>query len=173
MSQWDFTAPFEGVVPHLYLDTRGNPTCGVGFMIASEAELVRLPWWPNAQEAIADFRLLKTVTGDLNHPASSYQRLVRARLREDGMRAVFDAKIAALRKALEPGWQLSHWPESVQIALMDMGYNLGVVGLAKFRRLHLACFARNWRIAADECHRGVVQTARNEATRGLFLSAIE
>lgn len=178
MDQWSFTAPFEGIVPHLYLDSGGLLTCGVGFLVEDERELRRLPWSPNVQAAVADARAVKDTLhvepGQLWHAraASAYRPLCSARLSEASMHAIFADKVLAFRRAIDPAWKLTNWPEPVQLALVDMAYNLGVGGLNKYRRLQMAVFARQWHVAADECARRGIQAARNEATRRLFLSAV-
>lgn len=167
--QWDFTAPFEGIVPHLYLDTRGNVTCGVGFLVSDEATLVRLPWWPSIPDAIADYH--HVCTAEKGHAASFYKPMCKARLTEFDMRRLFDLHVTAFRKQMDPTWRLRQWPECVQIALVDMAFNLGVGGLAKFHKLQVAVFARQWAAASAECHRNGIGDARNEATKQLFLQA--
>lgn len=171
MDQWSFTSQFEGVVPHLYLDTRGNMTCGVGFLVKSEAELVRLPWSPSAQAALMDWQLVARAAP--GKPASFYRPLCKARLNEIDMRRMFDLHVTAFRKQIDPAWHLNNWPECVQIALVDMAFNLGAAGLAKYRKLQAAVFARQWSVAANECARGGIGDARNEATRQLFLGALQ
>ncbi len=170
-SQWDFTAPFEGIVPHLYLDTRGNVTCGVGFLVANEAELVRLPWTPNVQAARADY--LNVRAAEPGKPASFYKPLCKARLLEMDMRRMFDLHVTAFRKQIDPAWHLNNWPECAQVALVDMAFNLGAGGLAKYRKLQVAIFARQWAVAAAECNRNGIGAARNVATKKLFLAAID
>jgi GH24 family phage-related lysozyme (muramidase) len=167
--QWSFTAVHEGVVPHLYLDTRGNPTCGVGFLVPDEATLVRLPWRPNVQAAITDYHNVRAAAP--GHAASFYRQFCACRLTEPDMRRLFDEHVKVFRKALEPAWHLASCPEPVQVALVDMAFNLGVGGLAKYRKLQAAVFAKQWVAAASECSRGGIGAARNEATRQLFLSA--
>lgn len=169
--QWAFTAPFEGIVPHLYLDTRGNPTCGVGFLVTGNVELSRMPWSPDVQAAQADLQLVLEEPPGL--PAHRYARLCKARLSELAMRTIFDRKVAEMRRAMTREWHLSTLPESVQLALVDMAYNMGAYALSKFAKLRAACVARDWRAAAAECSRKGVQDARNDATRGLFLAAVD
>lgn len=168
MDQWSFTAVFEGIIPHLYLDTRGNPTCGVGFLVVNEFELRKLPWSPDSQAATADYQLVRAAP--FGRPAPYYARFCKARLPEPAMRQIFDVKIAELRKQLF-GWHLERCPERVQIALLDMTYNLGVAGLNKFAKLRRAVDFRDWPTAAAECRRNGVQQARNMATTELFLRA--
>ena len=169
MDQWSFTAPHEGIVPHLYLDTRGNPTCGVGFLVPDEKALVKLPWQPNVQAALADYWAVKRAQP--GRVASAYRPLCKARLTEADMRALFDEHVRSFRKQMDPTWKLALHPEPVQIALTDMAFNLGVGGLNKYRKLHTAVFAQQWRVAAAECSRRGIGQARNDATRALFLSA--
>lgn len=171
MDQWSFTSPFEGAVPHLYLDTRGNVTAGVGFLVFDEATLGRLPWRPSVQDAIADFHHVRIA--EKGHAASFYKPMCKARLNEIDMRRLFDLHVTAFRKQIDPAWHLNNWPECAQIALVDMAFNLGAGGLAKYRKLHVAVFARQWAVAAAECTRNGVGVARNEATRQLFLQALD
>lgn len=163
--QWDFTAPFEGIVPHLYLDTRGNVTCGVGFLIADDAALRRFPWSPSTQSAVADYRLvLEAAPG---RPARWYAQFCVARLSEAAMRQAFNNRVVWFRRALAD-WHLERQPEAVQIALIDMAYNLGVAGLTRFKRLRAAVDAQDWDSAALESSRLGVQSARNIATARLM-----
>jgi len=167
--QWAFTVRWEGVVPHLYLDTVGIPTCGVGFSVPTEAELVKLPWSPSVETAIEDYRRVRMQPKGL--AASSYEPFCNARLSMEAMQMVFDEKIEAVREQLQDDWQLDMQPVPVQIALVDMAYNLGVAGLGKFVKLKAAVARRDWVTAAAESSRRGVQQPRNDATRELFLAA--
>jgi len=169
LDQWAFTVRWEGVVPHLYLDTVGIPTCGVGFSVPTEAELVKLPWTPSVQTAVEDYnRVRKQPKGQA---ASAYEPFCNARLSTEAMHRVFDEKIEAIERQLQDDWQLAMQPAAVQIALVDMAYNLGVAGLGKFVKLKAAVARRDWVTAAAESSRRGVQQPRNDATRELFLAA--
>jgi GH24 family phage-related lysozyme (muramidase) len=102
--------------------------------------------------------------------ASAYEPFCQARLSADAMRSVFAQKVEALRSQMDD-WQLGSQPIPVQIALVDMAYNLGLAGLAKFVKLKAAVARGDWLTAADECARRGVQQPRNAATRELFLAA--
>lgn len=170
IDQYAFTAPFEGVVPHLYLDSLGFATCGVGFLVDSERALLELPWSPSTQAARADWALVKAAPR--GHVASFYKQYCKAWLKEPAMRAVFQAKVDGMRRAMQPVWRLTLLPEPAQLALVDMAYNLGVSGLSKFHKLQAAVLVRDWHTAAAECMRNGVQPARNAATAQLFTSLI-
>jgi GH24 family phage-related lysozyme (muramidase) len=169
LDQWAFTSRWEGVVPHMYLDTAGIVTCGVGFALRDETAVALLPWTPDVLTAIDDFRILSVKPSGL--PAALYKRHCRAELSGAAIREVFELKIADVRRRLEAHWQLSMQPVPVQLALVDMAYNLGVAGLTKFERLHDAVQSRDWITAANECSRRGIQAPRNEATIELFLVA--
>lgn len=179
--QWSFTSPFESVVPHLYKDSLGFITCGVGFLVTDEQSLGRFPWQPNTQAAIADYRLVKAepferkgTDGKMRpQPARHYMQLCKARLSELGMRAVFAVKVAEMQRAITQDWKLAQCPEAARIALIDMAFNLGPRGLNEFAKLHRAVINGDWATAAKECHRAPpVSEARNEATAFLFRSLL-
>ena len=168
-AQYDFTVRHEGVVNHLYIDTRGLITCGIGFLVKDQAALSKFQWSPNLQEAQADWILLQ------EQPAGKlptfYRKICHARLSEDSMRQFFQNEVIAVRKALQRDWNLSRLPPSVQVALTDAAFNLGVAGLSKYRKLRTACNSRDWATAAKECHRNGVSDARNQETAELYLQA--
>lgn len=172
MDQWSFTAPFEGIIPHIYLDSEGLPTCGVGFLIATEAACAKLPWLPSRQAALADYQQVKSQPKGF--AAGHYRAFCKAHLSEDVMRPIFNDKVVAFRKELQrTGWQLERLPDAAQIAVVDLAYNMGVARLNKgFVNFRAAINARDWVRAAAECRRRKpVSDERNEATRKLLLSA--
>jgi GH24 family phage-related lysozyme (muramidase) len=177
-TQWDFTAPHEGVVPHLYLDSRGLPTCGVGFLIPNAAALQRLQWSPSCE--LADYQTLIQIARDntddffRSHTADFYRNCTSARLSDAAMRAEFDQKVTDIQQLLARlGWQLDRQPAIAQLAIVDMAYNLGVGRLAKFDKFRKAVAARAWNIAADESSRIGVSAARNAATAAAFRSCVQ
>jgi len=180
-SQWDFTAPFEGVVPHLYLDTAGLVTAGVGFMLPDLASARRMPWVPS-RDLDLDWRTMEHL--EPGKPVAFYRPHTRARLPEPYMRAEFAVRMNALERQLWPLFPWLQLPPAARVALLDMGYNLGPGRLAKFARLRAEVALavnepRHWRGAAAECTRTAINAktgqrvevnpARNEATRQLFL----
>jgi GH24 family phage-related lysozyme (muramidase) len=185
MDQWSFTAPFEGKIPHIYKDHRGFLTVGVGFLLPDIASLKNYAWTPNLSEAQADFLTVKDLFGV--HTAEYYRKFTRARMSEDLMRETFDRKVLEFRKQIQGRWNLNNQPAPVQIALVDMAFQLGAgrlaytdgagvrhkaTGLAGYGNLFTAVMARDWTTAAKESFRKDAQPARNEATKALFLSVV-
>ena len=75
---------------------------------------------------------------------------------------------AQLRQKI-PNWD--ELPPTVQEALFDMGFNLGIGGLLEFKRLLAAVAAADWTTAAAESHRMGISDERNQETANLFLQA--
>ena len=185
LDQWAFTSPHEGVIPHLYLDSRGNVTAGVGFLIPDEAALRRLPWYPNVQTALVDYSRVRAA--ETGHVALWYRKLTIARLRAEDMRRLFEDHVLEFRKAaVRAGWRLERYPLPAQIAIVDMAFNLGVgtpmsailpagqkrKGLGAYKELFAAVEAGDWSKAARECKRGGIGQARNDATAAQFLACV-
>lgn len=168
--QFAFTAPFEGVVPHLYLDTAGLVTGGVGFMFPELADAQRLPWEPSRALEL-DWAIVRTLAP--GRAPDFYRRQTTARLPEPAMRAEFARRLAAFEAQVMrslPAWRT--YPEPARIALLDMAYNLGGNFLVKWPHLQTAALSRDWARCAAESHRNGIQAARNDATRALFQKCV-
>lgn len=165
---WAFTAPFEGVVPHQYLDTRRIITAGVGFALPTERSVATLAW-DDLEVALVDWRLLQQSSRPAGMRASYYRSVTRATLPEAAMRSAFESRVADFRAAMRDDWRLDALLAPAQLALVDMAYNLGVAGLRRYEDLRAAVRAGDWQTAASECHRRGVQIKRNAATAELFL----
>lgn len=57
-SQYSLTEPYEGTVVHLYLDTLGLVTCGIGFLVPNKFALQTYAWTPELIDAEADYLVL-------------------------------------------------------------------------------------------------------------------
>jgi GH24 family phage-related lysozyme (muramidase) len=169
---------WEGTLPHMYLDTAGLVTVGVGHMIPDSeaarglnfvvradgsaatpdqiaAEHVRIS---QQQKGLVAQRYLPFTTLDM--PDSAIQDLLSADIAyvEAGVRSKFTG--------------YDDYPEPAQDALLDMAFNLGVDGLAgHFPRLRAAAEVRDWATCAAQCHRAGISEERNEKTQALFESA--
>ena len=171
LTQWAFTSRFEGVIPHLYKDSKGYMTCGVGFLVPTETDCLRLPWSPNVEAALADYRQVQSQPK--GYVAGHYRAFCKAYLKPDIMRQLFDVKVDGFRRQLRrAGWRLERYPEPVVIALVDIVFNTGITGINAFVNLRAAVDAGDWARAANECHRKPpVSAERNDATRALFVKA--
>jgi GH24 family phage-related lysozyme (muramidase) len=169
----------EGVVPHLYLDTLGLVTCGIGHMIPSSdaiagIEMIRFDGTAaTPEEKTAEWRLVKGLKPAMLPPY--YEERTTLRVTPRAVDVLQDADVASFQSAIAhllPGF--AQFPEPAQEALLDMAFQLGAGGLmSKFPHLALAAKARDWQACADQCHRAGIQEWRNTATADLFRRAAE
>ncbi|MCF2858464.1 pesticin C-terminus-like muramidase [Pseudoalteromonas sp. SMS1] len=172
---------YEGVIAHLYLDTRGNVTVGAGFLVGDEKALTKMTMRDKstkkaasrAQKAQEFKAIAKLPEGRL---ASWYDQHCHLYLPHEECLKLLEKKIAEFEHELEVLFSTQNgyipfkkMPSNVQLALLDMAYNLGTTNLSRaWPKLLSAIRAENWTMAAKECRRKHVSTARNQATAKLF-----
>lgn len=165
----------EGEIPYLYLDTRGNVTCGAGRLVTKAGELGNYSWSDHVA-ALKDFALLQEMKRNssygLKWPASRYAPLMRARMLKprEGLVESIEQIDRQLSKAL--AWYDAA-PRAVQEALIDMAYNIGVTGLLRGfpSMLHELVPPADYLEAARESHRKGISDARNQRTHDRIASA--
>jgi GH24 family phage-related lysozyme (muramidase) len=170
---------FEGNVSHMYLDTAGLVTVGIGHMIPNLQWAQEIPFVAratcapaSAAQIAADFQAVAAALKGQAMP--TYQHITALNL-VDGW-AIAEAA-GRLRQEYLPALKAQYpdydgYPPSAQEALLDMIYNLGAGGLAKFGRLKAAVVAGQWQVAARDCHRMGIQQARNDWAVAQFLAAV-
>lgn len=168
-SQFDFTSKYEGVCQHMYLDTKGHVTAGVGFLLPDLAAAQRLSWRP-AGAVRLDWLMVTSMRAGL--AAAAYRKATVARLDESAMRAEFGRKMAAyegtVARSLPRYYTL---PPEVRVAVMDIAWQCGPGFLATWPKFRAALLARDWEAAAVDSFRKDAQAARNDATAALLRSA--
>lgn len=163
----DDIASEEGMIPYIYLDSRGNPTCGVGMLLTTASDVDRFRWTDQTQ-ARQDYKnaLALVAAGSYGPawPASRYAKLMRARML-DSREGLAD-QLATIEGCLVRQWYgYNILPPGVQEAMVDMAFNLGVNGLVKgypkmIAHLGIGQYAQ----AAKESHRKGISDARNART---------
>jgi hypothetical protein len=158
-AELDRLEPFEGRVPWMYLDSAAHPnvTCGVGYLLSNADAACSLPFVhldgetpATIDEIRADFHRVISLPGGLR--ASAYKgplRLSQADIDAEGFR-----RLRGFLKGLPgvfPGFE--GFPDGVQQALLDLAWNVGLGGLAKWSHLCAACNSvpPNWEMAAANC----------------------
>lgn len=168
---------WEGAIPWMYQDTHGLVTCGIGNYLRTAEDACELPFVAGSAPATPDqiARAFRIVAGKKAGMASGHYRLIPSvELTDNTMRALAATRI---RGEFVPGIRRSFtrfddYPTAAQIALVDCAYNLGVAGLAKFRKLITACEAGEWSTAARECHRSTCRPERNDWTAQQFAGLV-
>lgn len=171
VTQWDFTMAFEGHVAWPYLDTDGNVTVGIGFLLQDERQALALFKNRDPQTVVDDFRNVRR--SEPGHSPIYYAKLSTIRLNPAEIRDEFYRRMDIVERelrALFPRW--NEFPASAQVALRDMGFNLGTAALRnKWPHLRQDTGVKYWGGCALECRRGGISETRNSATQQLFLEA--
>lgn len=170
---------WEGYIDHLYRDSKGNATIGIGCLIsgvrqACELPLVVAPSGRRAspEEIAAEFYRVMMLDPDLS--AETYRApsgQPRLYLTHD---AIVDLGLSRLRALLPglvrlfPGFYA--FPEPAQECLIDLGWNAGLYapkGLAGWPNLRRSVNSvpPDWIAAAPETHCATSREARNEWRR--------
>ena len=168
---------FEGAIPWMYLDTRGNVTVGVGLMVPDAAAAAKLLFMvgyraATAEEIAAEFARVEAMP--MGRPALFY--------RQDHGLMLEKSEIDCLLRTVLEGFEgelrakitgYDGFPDGVKMALLDMAYNLGPVGLLHgYPTLIAAVEAGNWPKAAANCFRHGPGAPRNQWTQKMFLESV-
>ena len=173
---------FEGCVPWMYLDTVGKVTVGVGLMLPNPAAACALPFstpepaTPQAAatpaQIAAEFaRVTALAPGKL--PAC-YKSSTSPELPQP----IIDAKLLSTLTGFETTLRThlptyDALPDPVKLALLDMAYNLGPIGLLTgYPHLIHDVETGAWAQAAAACQRRGPSPARNAWTQQQFLSVL-
>jgi GH24 family phage-related lysozyme (muramidase) len=166
---------FEGSIPWMYRDTAGNVTVGIGLMLPDAAAARALPFQSSERAASPEEIEAEFVRVDgmpAGRAALFYRKegaleLAKAEI-DSALRRVlmqFEEKI----KAALP--EYDGMPDAAKMALLDMAYNLGPMGLLhEYPKLIKAVRMGDWTQAAANSFRHGPGTGRNEWTRAMFLA---
>jgi GH24 family phage-related lysozyme (muramidase) len=166
----------EGDSSHLYLDTKGFPTVGVGFKLNNIQEAKNLGFmdpitkkFATKLEIVNEF---ESITRQKRGMLSSKYKfnLVLPREYRDKL---LEEKIESFKKELKHKFiSYDKYPVPVQNALLDMAFNLGTTGLVtKFPKFKKAVESEDWGTAAKESNRPDVNAKRNLTVKNWFLEA--
>lgn len=167
----------EGCITHMYLDTVGKVTVGVGNMLPSADAAAELPFHnrETGEAASADEirREYETVARqEKGRAAPSYKQFTRLDLDEDSIHELLDSRIADFESGLRRDFpDYDSYPDPARLSLMDMAFNLGNSGLVnKFPSFTRAARAGDWAGCAAECERPQLSAERNNEIRSLLES---
>ncbi len=164
----EFTGPQEGCTLFLYKDNAaaGNSTIGYGHLVYSALYAANLFGVPLTTLQPQWDDLMKAEGG---RPARFYETLTDLRLSQEKADDLFcsdlECHVDKCQKIV-PGF--NGLPQPVQIALVDISFNVGTV--AKFPKMLAAVNLKDWPAVAEESDRPQLPN-RSKATRDLILSA--
>jgi len=168
---------WEGKIAHMYLDTRGYVTVGIGNMLANAATAKKLAFVvretglaATPAQIEADFVAVNKLAA--GKPAASYKTHTQLDLPEASINELLKVRIDVFRADLAGSFKgYATYPVAAKRALLDMIYDLGKGGLLNFKKLKAAAESGKWKEAATYCHRQGPSKERNDWTRELFLEA--
>jgi GH24 family phage-related lysozyme (muramidase) len=159
---------FEGSIGWMYRDTVGKVTVADGLMLPDVSSAIALPFqFAGAIAEPGDIRAdyLRVAQMAPGHVAGFYHCATSPTLSRDAMENLAIAKLtefdAGLRKMLP---SFDGYPECAKAALLDIAYNCGIAGFARFPHMIAAVEAGHWTLAAQESHRPQVNADRNAWT---------
>lgn len=160
-------AAHEGRKLSMYLDTEGVVTCGVGHALFCVADAYRVLWWSSTNELATRAEVERAYTA-IKRKADQFVPSLLMTFEETNRILTLDLESAEheLRREFP---DFDTYPETAQIALFDMTFNLG--SLTEWPNLRHAVNSRDWKTAAAECIRKGIGAQRNTDTQEQFLAA--
>jgi GH24 family phage-related lysozyme (muramidase) len=169
--------PYEGYVAHMYLCKAGRVTVGIGNMLSSVTAAQALAFVDRTTknkataEAIkADYENVAKQTAGLPH--AKYRPHTKLDMLDVDINQLFKRRVGGFETDLRDLYaEYDLFPEDVQLALLDMVFNLGKGGLKKFVNFGKAIEAKDWAKAAENSNRVTSTADRNGATKLLLEAA--
>jgi GH24 family phage-related lysozyme (muramidase) len=173
-------APSEGNIAHMYLDSVGKVTVGIGNLLATRVAALELAFVNRATaesatqaEIAADFEAVSRQAWP--RVARFYRSVTALDLPGPRIDELFRQRVERFRQELHAAYpDFEGYPGSVQLAMLDMAFNLGTQGLKKgWPNLNRAIGGRDWTTAAIESYRPQSSATRNAKVKALFARAAD
>jgi len=185
---------YEGRVNHLYLDSEGKVTVGVGHLVVNSAAMASLAMYKvglNGVQQVASLqdkqseyeniiKLAKNVELVRNKSSAWYKRYTKLVMKNSDIDSLRDRQLDTFYRELVNIYRkrrgcfesFDQLPRPVKMALLDMIFNVGATRLSNhYPQMNANIRAGNWSRAARESSRLNIDMRRNEYVRQLFLSA--
>ncbi len=170
---------YEGNVPHMYLDSVGLVTIGVGNMIRNLTAALKLNLVVRKTGAIAtkeqitaDYENVKKhwLSGATAPYYKKYTQLIMTGVEVNRLTNKHIKNFYSELKRLFPDFD--DYPTEARLALLDMIFNLGMEKLKNlFPKLNKAVKVKDWAEAAAQSNRPQLEDLRNRYVRELFEAA--
>lgn len=169
---------FEGKVNHLYLDSKGLVTVGVGHLISNLADAQKLAFKSakglpaSAAEIKADYDSVKKQPA--NRVALFYKKYTTITLPNTEIDKLTNKHIDSFERELKNIYRdFSTFPPETKMALFDLIFNVGATNLRnKWPNFNAAINAKDWQKAANNSKRGIpVSDERNRYVKDLLEKA--
>lgn len=178
---------YEGKFNHLYLDTKGKVTVGVGHLVANRVVIsiinlyktknklpTQLATLPEKQ---AEYDKISKLPWGNRYGAATFKPHTSLIMKDADINLLLDKHINSFYKELSNIYKKTNgYPDdfdklhkNVQLALFDMIFNLGATRIiSSFPNFNKALKASDWRKAATESNRPDVSPTRNQYIKQLL-----
>jgi GH24 family phage-related lysozyme (muramidase) len=162
-----FNEPFEGVIPHMYLDIKGLVTVGVGNLIDPVDSATALPFRfknkpgiattgaPASKAQIAaEWQKLKNNRNLAHAGHCACEPITDLELDDDAVNTLIAQRLTAnetFLKRQQPFKQFDLWPGDAQMALLSMAWAMGPAGALNFHKFCASCEKLDFAAAALQC----------------------
>ena len=169
----------EGCISHMYLDTVGKVTIGVGNMLPTAEAAMALPFVhaeggarATDDEIRAEFKEISMQ--DQGQLARNYKQYTRLKLADAAIDELLDSRIDEFERQLKRDFpKFEAYPEPAMLGILDMAFNLGNTGLVnKFPTFTAAARKEDWSSCEQECRRQGISDTRNTEVRNLFRECV-
>ncbi len=169
---------YEGSIAHMYLDSKGYVTVGIGHLLATLADAQKIPFTnakktkASADEIKTDYEKVKKQTK--NRIASYYKKYTKLTLSAVEIDKLTNKHIDSFHTELKKIYSgFDDFPENVKLALFDMIFNLGMTNLKnKWPSFNKAIADKDWAEAAKQSNRkSPISAARNSYVKELLETA--
>ena len=181
---------YEGRIPHLYLDTVGKVTVGIGHMIPNKVAMASVPMFKKGKnnllvaaslaEKHTEYDTIKKQPFGKRYGASYYKKHTTLTMKDADINTQRDKHIMSFYKELTGYYSTANgfnkafdaMPVEVQKALFDMVFNLGITKL-KNQYVNMNGFIKSekWKDAAKQSNRLGISGTRNKYVADLFNAA--
>ncbi len=181
---------YEGRIPHLYLDTVGKVTVGVGHLVPNKAAIVSVPMYKKGAnnllslatdaEKYTEYDNIKKQAFGRSYTAASFKKYTTLVMKDTDMDTQRDKHIQSFYKELSGYYTKANgfakafdgMPLEVQKALFDMVFNLGITKLKKqYTKMNDFIKTTSWEDAAKQSNRIGISATRNKYVFDLFKAA--
>ncbi|MBL1259292.1 MAG: hypothetical protein COB33_002025 [Thiotrichaceae bacterium] len=178
---------YEGRFNHLYLDTKGKVTVGIGHLVPNRNAMATVMLYklknkvPFQAASLAEKQAEYDKTSKLpygqRYGAGSFKSHTTLIMKDSDINAQRDKHVNSFYTELTNIYNKSNgYPDdfdklhkNVQLALFDMIFNLGATKIvASFPSFNKALKASDWKKSATESNRPDVNAARNSYVKQLF-----
>lgn len=168
---------YEGRIPHMYRDSKGHITVGVGHLLATVSDAQQCAFVDQAgkhatgEQVAADYA--EVGKQPPNRWADFYRTYTKLVLPNAEIDRLTEQHIQSFHRELRVIYRdFDRLPGPVRLALFDMIFNLGATNLrGTWPRMNRAIRAQDWLEAGRESFRPDVQMYRNDYVRKLFNKA--